>query len=262
MEDFIVYSDGGGERGSNAAGACIVHDTSTDSYTCLVVFLGGATNNEAEISAGLLGLSQVGLFCESLGTRDVSVRWVADSEYTLKSATEYIHNWQRNGWKTAAKKPVKNQGLWNAYLHLARDFKIIPEHVRGHTGHTENEACDTASTWAQAQAASELEMGGEGSTFSSGFGDDFDEWILFDGRDFLALMREEGPYDEEALTELCERVRKFQSEKGSSSASPEAKSQFLRNALNKKLEEAAEVAQKLDDVSGSKLAPKILKLMN
>ena len=188
-DSFVLYSDGGGEKSSSAAGACVIQTPSNRLH--LMVFLGAATNNEAEICAGLLGFSALQLLAPN--NSKVPVRWVCDSEYTLKSATQYIYGWQKNGWKTAAKKPVKNQGLWRAYLLLSRPFKVDPTHVYGHTGHAENEACDTAATWARNHAFSYLAQEGDGvSVFSVGDGE---EWLLFDGREFLAELRESGTED-------------------------------------------------------------------
>ncbi len=187
-EDVVLYSDGGGERSASAAGACIVENPSSGRRRQFVVYLGGATNNEAEICGALLGYSFLALLGKSKGPMR-SVRWICDSEYVLKSATGYITTWQRNGWKTAGKEPVKNQGLWRCYLTLSAGMEIVPEHVRGHSGHLENEACDMASTWAQINGETILSEEGDGARAHLG-GED--EWVVFDGREFLARLRESG----------------------------------------------------------------------
>lgn len=181
-----IFSDGGGERSSTAAAASIIewHNQRVQ----LVAFLGGATNNEAEIFGGLLAFSFI--HAHTVSTSGGSVRWVCDSEYVLKSATEYIHNWQRNGWKTAAKKPVKNQALWRSYAELAKGFKVQAEHIYGHTGHEENEACDSASTWARMEGARCLKESGTGALFSDLPGHAQGVWHLIDGRPFLSRLRE------------------------------------------------------------------------
>jgi len=186
--NFTLYSDGGGVRDSVAAGACILEDRATGRRENLVVFLGGATNNESEITAGLLGFSLLKARYQSLS--GCNVHWVSDSEYTLKSATSYIQNWQKNGWKTANRKPVKNQGLWRTYLHLSAGAKVSTEHVAGHAGHVENEACDQASTWAQLNAAEALSTSSSLSTPVE-FGGS--SWLLLDGRGFIQAMRSDHP---------------------------------------------------------------------
>ena len=172
---------------------------------CLAVYLGAATNNEAEIAASLLGFSALrALHGDST---PVSVHWVSDSEYVLKSATAYIRNWQRNGWQTADKKPVKNQGLWRAYLALTHSFKIKAEHVKGHSGHPENEACDQASLWAR-NFADEFDAG------KSWVREDLDTpigtdcWTCFDGRVLLEGVRSESPSEEQNL-ELVRLLGEF-----------------------------------------------------
>ncbi len=197
--DFVLYTDGGSSSGTVAAAACLITHPQGDVVHGLVSLLGEATNNEAEIFASLLGFAWMGSHLPDCSR----VRWVSDSEYLLKSATAYIHNWQRNGWKTADKKPVKNQGLWRTFLALTGDLTLAAEHVRGHTGHPENETCDEALNWAKIHGADAL------------FADDCVEveipdlpvhapWLLLDGRGVLTGIRREHPEPEaiEALRSL------------------------------------------------------------
>lgn len=186
---YTLFSDGGGEKQSAAAGACIVENHEAGRRYQAVCFLGPATNNEAELTAALLGFALLRKLGNG-GGRGASLRWVCDSEYVLKSATQYIFGWQRNGWKTAAKAPVKNQGLWRAYLQLSQGLKIQPEHVRGHTGHPENEACDQAATWIQAQGAELLSLAPEDGVVLSIPRAQSEPWLVIDARDFLAKQRD------------------------------------------------------------------------
>lgn len=195
--DFILYSDGGGERMSTAAGACILDDAGSGSRERFVTFLGPGTNNEAEICGALTGFSALWVKREQR-VEAARIRWVCDSEYVLKSATEYIRNWVRNGWKTADKKPVKNQGLWRAYLLLSGGLEIRPEHVRGHTDHPENEACDSASTWARMEGGRYLAEHGNGSVVTL----DGDDWKVLDGRPYLDALRSDEA-DERSCTLLA-----------------------------------------------------------
>lgn len=188
-----IFSDGGGTKQGEAAAAAIVRLPSGEEIR-LAAYLGPATNNEGEIIAGLLGFAAL----RFARTQDAGeVRWVADSEYVLKSATSYINGWQKNGWKTASKDPVKNQGLWKLYLRLSRGFRIKPEHVRGHQGHLENEQCDTASTWVQ-ECGRELFVGGKSlvSVFDTGGKFASSGWRLFDARKLLARARVDAPAEE------------------------------------------------------------------
>lgn len=94
----------------------------------------GTTNNQMELQALIEGLKNV-----PGGTR---VRVVTDSEYVVKGVTDWMRGWIRNGWKTAAKKPVKNQELWQEINRLVALRPVKMEWVRGHAGHAENERCD------------------------------------------------------------------------------------------------------------------------
>jgi len=98
---------------------------------------GGAsqtTNNRMELTAALRALQALSRPCQ--------VEFFTDSEYLRNGITEWISNWKRRGWKTAGKKPVKNQDLWKE-LDLAIQTHQINWHwVRGHAGHLENERVD------------------------------------------------------------------------------------------------------------------------
>lgn len=245
-----IYSDGGGERASNAAAACIVE---TDSARLQVVaYLGAATNNEAEIIGGLLAFSLLPLTLDSKSGSEV--QWYCDSQYVLKSATEYIHNWQRNGWKTAAKKPVKNQSLWRAYLTLRGKYSISAQHVYGHTGHTENEACDSASTWARAEAQDYLAEHGDGAVIDELPAYATGQWRLIDARGYLKLMRslEEKEVSKSDALQLQKRLKVLLTDgQGVSSISKEdvaeRKYRSLRENLSKLISELDALAEDSPD---------------
>ena len=65
-----------------------------------------------------------------------------DSTYLRDGVTKWIHGWKRNGWKTAAKKPVKNEDLWRRLDDALADHEIDFRWVKGHSGHPENERAD------------------------------------------------------------------------------------------------------------------------
>ncbi len=92
------------------------------------------TNNRMELTAAIYGL-------ESL-KRPCKVNITTDSEYLRKGITMWIEDWKRRGWKTAAKKPVKNEDLWQRLDKAADGHEIIWHWVRGHSGHVENEIAD------------------------------------------------------------------------------------------------------------------------
>jgi len=92
------------------------------------------TNNRMELMAVIQAL-------ESLN-RECMVKVTSDSQYVLKGINEWMENWKKRGWKTAAKKPVKNVDLWQR-LDKAREIHEIEwVWVKGHSGHIENEIAD------------------------------------------------------------------------------------------------------------------------
>ena len=92
------------------------------------------TNNRMELMAAIAAL-------ESL-KRPVPVVLTTDSTYVRDGTTKWIHNWKKNGWRTANKKPVKNADLWQRLDAALKDHEIRWEWVKGHAGHPENERAD------------------------------------------------------------------------------------------------------------------------
>ena len=92
------------------------------------------TNNRMELMAAISGL-------ESL-KRGLTVNLYTDSTYVRDGITKWIHGWKKNGWKTAAKKPVKNVDLWQRLELAIANHKVNWHWVKGHSGHPENERAD------------------------------------------------------------------------------------------------------------------------
>lgn len=92
------------------------------------------TNNRMEMLAVLSGLGAL--------TRPCVVAVYTDSEYVKKGMTEWLRGWKARGWKTADKKPVKNDDLWKALDEAASRHQVSWHWVRGHNGHPENERAD------------------------------------------------------------------------------------------------------------------------
>ena len=100
------------------------------------------TNNRMELMAALQGLRALQVPCE------VTVR--TDSQYLRNAFTKkWIVNWQRNGWRTASKQPVKNQDLWQDMLEQTRKHKVRWEWVKGHDDDEENNRCDELAVQAR-----------------------------------------------------------------------------------------------------------------
>ena len=92
------------------------------------------TNNRMELTAAIRGLAAL--------KRPCRVVLSTDSRYVMDGLTKWLAGWQRNGWRTAAKQPVKNADLWQELVAAAAPHRIRWEWVKGHTGHPENERAD------------------------------------------------------------------------------------------------------------------------
>lgn len=92
------------------------------------------TNNRMELMAAIAALEAL--------TRPCEIDLTTDSQYVRQGITEWIVQWKARGWKTAAKKPVKNADLWQRLDALASQHAIVWHWVKGHSGHAENELVD------------------------------------------------------------------------------------------------------------------------
>lgn len=92
------------------------------------------TNNRMELMATVVALNALKKPC--------NVALYTDSEYVRQGITKWIHGWKQKGWQTSAKKPVKNQDLWQALDQAIGRHQIEWHWVKGHSGHVENERCD------------------------------------------------------------------------------------------------------------------------
>jgi len=92
------------------------------------------TNNRMEMMAVIEALKAL--------KQPSKVRMTTDSQYVLKGITEWMDNWKKRNWKTAAKKPVKNADLWREMDCLLQQHEVEWEWVKGHSGHPGNEMAD------------------------------------------------------------------------------------------------------------------------
>jgi ribonuclease HI len=92
------------------------------------------TNNRMELTAAIEGLKAL--------KRPCKVTLTTDSQYVKNGVTQWMANWKRNNWRTAAKKPVKNQDLWQALDEALKPHDVTWAWVKGHAGHDENERVD------------------------------------------------------------------------------------------------------------------------
>ena len=98
---------------------------------------GMTTNNRMELYAAIAALEALTRACE--------VELSTDSQYLRQGIEEWLPRWRANGWRTADKKPVKNQDLWERLAQAAAKHRVSWRWVRGHAGHVENEIVDRAA---------------------------------------------------------------------------------------------------------------------
>ena len=133
MKDVIIYTDGAcrGNPGPGGWGALIKFENAQKE-----IFGGqnNVTNNQMELSAAIEGLSTLKEPCK--------VKLFTDSKYVMDGITQWIQNWKKNNWKTAAKKEVKNKALWQQLDQLMAYHEVQWHWVKGHSGDPGNETAD------------------------------------------------------------------------------------------------------------------------
>ncbi|WP_150913399.1 ribonuclease HI [Marinobacter halotolerans] len=129
----VVYTDGAckGNPGPGGWGAVLNYN---DARKLLHGGEQQTTNNRMELMAAIQGLKALKRACE--------VELFTDSQYVRKGITEWMHGWKKNGWKTAARKPVKNEDLWRQLDEEVARHKINWHWVKGHAGNPGNELAD------------------------------------------------------------------------------------------------------------------------
>ena len=133
MTEVVIYTDGAcsGNPGPGGWGA-VLQGSGKERELC-----GGdplTTNNRMELMAAIQALEAL--------QRPATVTLYTDSKYLLDGITKWIHGWQRNGWLTSAKKPVKNDDLWRRLTAAMSRHEVTWKWVKGHAGDPGNERAD------------------------------------------------------------------------------------------------------------------------
>lgn len=138
MDTVEIYTDGGCSGNPGPGGWAYIIRFKEEEYT------GsggnpGTTNNRMELTAILEALKRG----EILKLKDYPLVLYTDSQYVKNGITLWIYTWERNGWKTGAKSPVKNQDLWKPLREISRYLSLKWIWVKGHAGNPLNEVCDS-----------------------------------------------------------------------------------------------------------------------
>jgi ribonuclease HI len=133
LDKVSIFTDGAcrGNPGPGGWGAILRCDGREKE---LYGFERETTNNRMELMAAIQSLEALKRPCD--------VTLTTDSQYVRKGITEWLAQWKRRGWKTADKKPVKNQDLWQRLEAATHHHTIHWKWIKGHSGHVENERAD------------------------------------------------------------------------------------------------------------------------
>ena len=138
MPKLYAYTDGAcsGNPGPGGWGVLLLAKDGETTMRTRSLSGGSAetTNNQMELTAAIMALEAL--------ERPSSITIVTDSSYVKDGMTKWISSWKKNGWKTAAKKAVKNEELWKKLDVATQRHEVSWEWIKGHAGHVENEEAD------------------------------------------------------------------------------------------------------------------------
>ncbi|UPH71341.1 ribonuclease HI [Abyssibius alkaniclasticus] len=138
MSELVAYTDGACSGNPGPGGWGVVLQAKDGARLLKERALSGGeahtTNNRMELQAAIAALGAL--------ARPSKITIVTDSVYVKDGVSKWIFGWKKNGWKTAAKKPVKNVDLWQALDEAQSRHTVLWEWVKGHAGHPENERAD------------------------------------------------------------------------------------------------------------------------
>ena len=138
MVELVAHTDGACSGNPGPGGWGVLLEAKQDGAVVKTRELSGGeaetTNNRMELMAAIQALEVL--------DRPAAITIVTDSAYVKNGVTGWIHGWKRNGWKTAAKKPVKNVELWQRLDAAQARHDVTWQWVKGHAGHPENERAD------------------------------------------------------------------------------------------------------------------------
>ena len=148
MEDQVEIFTDGSCLGNPGPGGWGVILRWRDSEKELYGGTSNTTNNRMELMAAIQGLEAL--------SRESNAILTTDSKYVMRGITEWIHDWRKRDWLTAAKKPVKNKDLWIRLDKALDGHKVEWNWVKGHAGHMDNERVDKLAVLGAEEAANKL----------------------------------------------------------------------------------------------------------
>ena len=138
MPELYAYTDGACSGNPGPGGCGVLMVAKEGSSVIKTRDLSGGTvettNNQMELTAAIMALEAL--------EKPSKITIVTDSSYVKDGITKWIFAWKRNGWKTAAKKSVKNEELWKRLENATQIHDVSWEWIKGHAGHLENERAD------------------------------------------------------------------------------------------------------------------------
>jgi ribonuclease HI len=138
MVDLVAHTDGACSGNPGPGGWGVLLEARNGGKVVKTRALSGGeadtTNNRMELMAAIMALETL--------ERPSTITIITDSAYVKNGVTAWIHGWKKNGWKTAAKKPVKNAELWQRLDEAQARHQVTWKWIKGHAGHAENERAD------------------------------------------------------------------------------------------------------------------------
>ncbi len=151
-----LYIDGACSLPARKAGYGVVILYEDETPYCISGHITNGTNQIAELFACVVGIQTVYANFEKEVHKDNKIEIYSDSAYLINAFNDnWVKNWEKNGWKTATKAPVKNRELWEKIIELKKYASVTFHKVEGHSGNMYNEMADKLAVYGKNNTNSE-----------------------------------------------------------------------------------------------------------
>lgn len=146
MNKVTCYIDGACSNNPGKGGwgvLCLIHTSNS------AIFLNGGENHTTNNRMELMAAIKLFEYFLNQGSQFQETLIYTDSQYLRNGVTDWIHKWQKNGWRSSSKQPVKNKDLWQTLLDKSQGFNVVWEWVRSHSDNVGNIIADSLAVMAK-----------------------------------------------------------------------------------------------------------------
>lgn len=159
LHNFYLWTDGGSSHTGQGAAGCVIRSSDKTLVMKSIAILGKASCSEAELVAGILGVSCIKALSDNT---PLKIKWFCDNKPIVDVVTSHQINWNQNKWQIKENIPVKHQALWHGLASIVSGWDIDISHLKNPHSIREHNLCDKKCRWAIKNGNSFLSSNGQG----------------------------------------------------------------------------------------------------